>query len=271
MKWLSGMPRDAARRGGRTEHQVGACRESVQVLEADLGLGEGLSGGQLAAARQAVVASVQRLPTGLWQVVDEQVPTGGFLVLEGCITREVSILEETAGIEFLAEGDLLRPSGEAGSASVDSRVVWKALEPTRLAVLDRDFLLAVRPWPEVTGELIKRQERRAEWLANVLAISHLPRVDLRVLVLFWLFADRWGKVRGDEVRVPIPLTHLNIAHLIGARRPTVTTTLNNLTQAGLLLQERNGDWLLRGGPPEQQRDVLDKIAELRPGRTAPRP
>jgi hypothetical protein len=66
---------------------MGTSRESVQVFEADPGLGEGLSGGQLAAARQAVVASVQRLRTGLWQVVDEQVPTGGFLVLEGCITR----------------------------------------------------------------------------------------------------------------------------------------------------------------------------------------
>jgi CRP/FNR family cyclic AMP-dependent transcriptional regulator len=247
---------------------VGTSRESVQVLEVDPGLGEGLSGGQLAAARGAVVASVQRLGTGLWRGADEQVPAGGFLVLEGCITREVSIFGKTAGIEFLAEGDLLRPSGEAGAASVDSRVVWQVLEPTRLAVLDRDFLLTLKPRPELTAGLLERQERRADWLANVLAIGHLPRVDLRVLVLFWLFADRWGKVRGNEVRVPIPLTHLNIALLIGARRPTVTTTLNKLTEAGLLLQESNGYWLLRGGPPEQPRDVLDKTAGLRPGRTA---
>jgi CRP/FNR family cyclic AMP-dependent transcriptional regulator len=173
-------------------------RESAQILEVDPGLAEGLSGGQLAAARGAAVASVQRLGTGLWRGAEEQVPAGGFLVLDGCITREVSILGETAGIGFLAEGDLLRPSGEVGAASVDSRVVWQALEPTRLAVLDRDFLLAVRPWPEVTAGLLERQERRADWLANVVAISHLPRVDLRILVLFWLFADRWGRVQGDE-------------------------------------------------------------------------
>jgi CRP/FNR family cyclic AMP-dependent transcriptional regulator len=97
----------------------------------------------------------------------------GFLVLEGCIAREVSILGQTAAVEFLAEGDLLRPSGKVGAASVDSRVVWRALEPTRLAVLDRDFLLTVKPWPELTAGLLERQERRADWLANVLAISHL--------------------------------------------------------------------------------------------------
>jgi hypothetical protein len=164
-------------------------------------------------------------------------------------------LGRDCAIEFLAEGDLLRTTGEAGSASVESQVVWQVLEPTRLAVLDRDFLLSVQPWPEVTAQLLRRQERRAEWLSNVLAISHLPRVELRVLVLFWQFADRWGKVRGGEVSVPIPLTHLNVARLIGARRPTVTTALGRLAEAGLVVQEGNGHWLLRGGPPQQLRDA----------------
>ncbi len=238
--------------------------ESMQVLEADPGLGEGLASVQLSAARRAVVAPIQRLGTGPWEFEADQVPAAGFLVVQGCLTREVVVLGETAAIEFLAEGDLLRPSGEAGWASVASRVVWQVLEPTRLARLDRDFLLTAQPWPEVTAQLLKRQERRAEWLANVLAISHLPRVELRILVLFWQFADRWGKVRGGEVSVPIPLTHLNIARLIGARRPTVTTTLSKLTEAGLLVQESNGYWLLRGGPPQELRDLPDETAPVPP-------
>ncbi|MDP9396409.1 MAG: Crp/Fnr family transcriptional regulator [Actinomycetota bacterium] len=238
--------------------------ELMQVLEADPELGEGLASVQLSAARRAVVAPIQRLGTGPWEFEANQVPAAGFLVVQGCLTREVVTLGETAAIEFLAEGDLLRPSGEAGWASVASRVIWQVLEPTRLARLDRDFLLTAQPWPEVTAQLLKRQERRAEWLANVLAISHLPRVDLRILVLFWQFADRWGKVRGGEVSVPIPLTHLNIARLIGARRPTVTTTLSKLTEAGLLVQESNGYWLLRGGPPQELRDLPDETAPVPP-------
>lgn len=237
---------------------MSAREDSVQVLEADSGLGDGLPVGQLPAARRAVVASVDRLGTGRWQFDADDVPTAGFLVLEGCIAREVMILGETAAIDFLAHGDLVRPSSDAELTSVASRVTWQVLEPTRLAVLDHGFLLAAQPWPEVAAELLKRQERRAEWLANVLAISHLPRVDLRVLVLFWQFADRWGCVRGGEVTVPIPLTHLNIARLIGARRPTVTSAVRKLVDAGLLVHESNGHWLLRGGPPTQRRGTLDE-------------
>ena len=248
---------------------VGTSRELGRVWEVDPELGEGLGSVQLSAARRSVVASIQRLSTGVWEFEAEQVPAAGFLLVQGCIAREVVILGETAAIEFLAEGDVLRPTGEAGSASVDSRVVWQVLEPTRLAVLDRDFLLSVQPWPEFTVALLQRQERRAEWLSNVLAISHLPRVELRVLVLFWQFADRWGKVRGGEVSVPIPLTHLNIARLIGARRPTVTTALGRLADAGLAVQEHNGHWLLRGGPPRDLRDVPDGPAAGESAATGP--
>ncbi len=92
------------------------------------------------------------------------------------------------------------------------------LEPTRLAVLDAAFVQALGPWPQVVANLLRRQERHADRLAHVLAISHLPRVELRVHVLFWLFADRWGRRRGNGVAIPIPLTHLSVARLIGARR-----------------------------------------------------
>ena len=238
--------------------------ESVQVLEVDPGLGEGLTAAQLPAARLSVVASVERLGTGSWHPDLDDVPQAGYLVLEGCIAREMSILDETAAIDFLAQGDLVRPSKDAGSASVASRATWEVLEPTRLAVLDRDFLLAVQPWPEVIAQLLKRQERRAEWLANVLAVSHLPRVELKILVLFWQFADRWGSVRSGGVTVPIPLTHLNIARLVGARRPTVTSALNKLIGDGLLIHEGDGHWILRGGPPSRSRDAGDAVLPTDP-------
>lgn len=229
--------------------------EPIEVLAADPGLGGRLRPAELSAARRSVLAHVQRLPAGAWDIGQAEPPAVGFLVLEGCLTREVEILGQRAAIEFLAQGDVLRPA-PAELGSVDSSVVWRALEPTLLAVLDVHFVQAAAPWPDIFVELVSRQERRAEWLTTILAISHLPRVDLRVLVLFWHFADRWGRVRGGEVTVPIPLTHLNIATLIGARRPTVTTALHRLGEAGLVVQQGKGWWALRGGPPTQMHDFL---------------
>lgn len=223
--------------------------EWVQVLAVEPEFGEQLDAPRAARARRELVARVRRLPAGEWQPDPRQAPPAGFLVLNGCLTREVAVLGQTEAIDLLAQGDLVRPSQADGLASVASTVRWQVLEPSCLAVLDRDFLLAAQRWPEVMVQLLERQERRAQWLANVLATSHLPSIDLRIRVLFWQFADRWGSVRGGEVLVPIPLTHLNIARLVGARRPTVTTALNRLVDAGLLFHEQNGQWVLRGGPP----------------------
>jgi CRP/FNR family cyclic AMP-dependent transcriptional regulator len=98
------------------------------------------------------------------------------------------------------------------------------LEPTRLAVLDAAFVQALSPWPRLVPNLLRRQERHADRLAHVLVISHLPRVELRVHVLFWLFADRRGRRRGNGVTVLIPLTHLSVARLTGARRRRLANT-----------------------------------------------
>jgi CRP/FNR family cyclic AMP-dependent transcriptional regulator len=229
------------------------AEDFVSVLEVDPELAEAVPSAELARARRELRVPVRSVGTGWWEPGRGSQPPGGFLVLEGCIAREVAVLGETTAVDFLAGGDLVRPGQEPALVSVPAESAWVVLEAARLAVLDADFLAAVRPWPQVVAALLARQERRAEWLAHVLAISHLPRVETRVLTLFWLFADRWGRRRGAEVAVPIPLTHLNIARLVGAQRPTVTTVLNKLIETGDLAQERTGHWLLRSDPPSRAR------------------
>ncbi len=65
------------------DNEVDTRRESVQVLDADPGLGEGLSPAQLSVAARQVVASVLRLGTGVWECDAGQVPEAGFLVEQG--------------------------------------------------------------------------------------------------------------------------------------------------------------------------------------------
>jgi hypothetical protein len=123
-------------------------------------------------------------------------------------------------------------------------VDWLVLKPTRLAVLDTAFVLRVAPWPTINGRIVGRIARRARSLALTQAVTHLPRAHARLLLLFWLLAERWGRVGPEGVHVDLPLTHGVLAMLIGAQRPTVTLALQRLTRAGLLNRERSDRWLL---------------------------
>ena len=74
---------------------------------------------------------------------------------------------------------------------------------------------------------------RARAAGFLRAVTHLTRVDDRLLVLMWFLAERWGRVRPEGVVVPLKLTHQLLAALVGAKRPSVTTALGELTAAGL--------------------------------------
>jgi hypothetical protein len=70
--------------------------------------------------------------------------------------------------------------------------------------------------------------------------------------LFWHLAERWGRVSGDGVIVPLALTHRILGQLVGARRPTVSTALSELAEREELTRRPDGSWLLRGDPPDAE-------------------
>jgi CRP/FNR family transcriptional regulator, cyclic AMP receptor protein len=70
--------------------------------------------------------------------------------------------------------------------------------------------------------------------------------------LFWHLAERWGRVSGDGVIVPLALTHRILGQLVGARRPTVSTALSELAEREELVRRPDGSWLLRGDPPDAE-------------------
>ena len=108
------------------------------------------------------------------------------------------------------------------------------LSPSSFAVLDRRFAAELARWPEVTAALFDRLSERSLRLATTQAISQLTRVDRRLKALLWHLAERWGRVSGDGVVVPLALTHRILGQLVGARRPTVSTALGELAERGEL-------------------------------------
>jgi CRP/FNR family transcriptional regulator, cyclic AMP receptor protein len=225
----------------------------VRVLDEDPDLLERLADAERPRALTNAVARVETLNVGLW---DEPDAPGdyrdgfGLLLLDGILARRVT-LGRFDCTELLGQGDLLRPWSfdSAASSSVPSKVTWNVVEPVRLATLDRGFALAVAPWPEVSAALMDRIVHRARWLAFQLAVCHVVRVDTRLLLMFWHFADRWGRMTPEGARVRIPITHGVLASVVGARRPSVTTALGRLQEEQLIERLPDGAWLLHGEPP----------------------
>jgi hypothetical protein len=230
---------DLARHAKRLSGREPVLREDPDLLE-DLDP----HGARTAAA--TATALVAEIPRGPWQPPEKVEGRGapGLLLLSGVVVRR-SWLAGRAAPELLGQGDVLRPwqhDGEDGL--VPCCVTWEVLEPTRIAILDARFAHAIMPWPAVMTALLGRSLRRARWQGIGRLIGGMPRVDQRLLVLFWHLAERWGRVTRDGVLVPLDLTHAAVAELVSARRPSVTTALGELSDAGILLRPGRGRWIL---------------------------
>jgi CRP/FNR family transcriptional regulator, cyclic AMP receptor protein len=223
---------------------------AVRLLDVDRELARRL-GPDAAEARNTAVSGVVTLPRGRWDP-SAAAPRlrGGFglLVLSGLVTRDVAG-GEAVGAELVCQGDLVLPDDGAEELAVGLRPVWDVIEPCRLAVLDRAFVERVAPWPQIGAALSERVHRRAKRLAIALALGRLPRVEDRVHRLLWHLADRRGRVTGDGVVVPLPVTQEQLGRLVGARRPTVSLALRGLRERGLVSRRSDDEWLLAHEPP----------------------
>ena len=171
----------------------------------------------------------------------------GVLVLDGLMIRRVGI-EGRFGAELLGEGDLLRPAEESVSPLLPLTTHWSVVHPTRVAALDHGFEQHLSAYPELARALVHRAIMRSKNLSVNMAIVHQARVDVRLHMLLWHLAARWGRVRSDGTVLHLRLTHAVLADLVAARRPTVTSAVSELTRRGML-QTDGETWVLFGDAP----------------------
>ena len=227
-------------------------QETVCLLDALPDAVRNMSDGDVERARGELMAPVIARPEGDWDTPVEEIfdPLAmGLLVIDGLLARHVR-LGETRTTELVGPGDILRPPDLEGEPQFPAGIEFSVLEPARLALLDREVTAAVCRWQPVVTSIVTAAARRSFGLAELLALSHLRRVDARLIVLFWQLAYRFGRVQSSGVSVPLRLTHETLGRVVGAQRPSVTTALNQLEAAGRLSRRDGGGWLLHGEPPE---------------------
>jgi CRP/FNR family transcriptional regulator, cyclic AMP receptor protein len=223
---------------------------AVRVLEVDPDLGATIEEGQRALAAGFAVAPMYEFERGPWLFAPPPDPGGfGALVLDGLM-----IVRLDAGarshVELIGEGDLVSPwVGSGMELTVPSVVTASVLSRTRIALLDRRFALHTAPWPEIHAALIRRLIVRSRRLSLQSAINSISRIEERLEVTLWEFAARFGRVTSGGIVLELPLTHSQLADVVAAQRPSVSTAISRLQEHGRLAHPARHRWVLRGEPP----------------------
>ena len=220
----------------------------VRLFEVDPDLTRFLAEDELVEARQLTLPVLTFSRDEPRPLRDRLETNGAFaaLVAEGMILEEMQVGDQV-GVRLLGPGDIVSAT-PGGSSLLMSHWSARVMPGTHLALFGREMLLGARRWPGLTAGLHLRHFQQEDRLATQLVICQLPRVDQRLLALMWLLAETWGRVTPNGTALPLKLTHDILGALIGARRPTITLALRDLSERGALVRQDRG-WLLLEEPP----------------------
>jgi hypothetical protein len=175
----------------------------------------------------------------------------GLLVVDGLALVQVDAGRAPIGW-LVGKEDVIRP-WEMDQVSLLASATWQVLAPMRVALLDADFARRVASLTQVNDALVAKAMQTSHWLFAKSLVTGTSVIEERLLLLFALLGERWGKATSAGVVVAMPLTHQVLATLIGARRPSVSTALRGLSAAGLLQRTAEGWLLCRASPNGQPR------------------
>jgi CRP-like cAMP-binding protein len=223
---------------------------AVRVLDADPDLGAGIDPQEWHAAVGMSAAPEFEFERGPWRFAPPP-DLGGFgaLILEGLILIRIDA-GSRSHIEMLGPGDVVSPwVGTGKELSTPSVVTASVVSRTRVALLDRRFALRTARWPEIHAALVGRCIERSRRLSLQSAINALPRIEERVEVTLWELAYRFGRVTREGIVVDLPISHSQLADIVAAQRPSVSTAVVRLESQGRIVRTARRTLLLRGTPP----------------------
>jgi CRP/FNR family cyclic AMP-dependent transcriptional regulator len=223
---------------------------AVRVLDVDPDLGGGIDRVQWPLAVAASLAPVFEFERGAWRFSPPPDPASfGALLLHGLMIIRITA-DTRAHIELLGPGDVISPwVGSGQELTVPSVLAASVVSKARVALLDRRFAIRTARWPEIHAALMHRSIVRARRLSLQSAVNALSRIEERLEVTLWELAYRFGRVTPDGIMLDLPLTHSQMAEMVAAQRPSVSTAFTRLQDHGRIVHTSRHRWLMLGEPP----------------------
>jgi len=173
-------------------------------------------------------------PTGAVLFVEGQVPRGVYQLCKGRVKLAMTSAEGKSIILRIAEpGELIGLNSALSGQAYE--LTAETLEPCQVNFLKRDaFLRLMHDHPEASlgaTEQLSNDYRAACFQIRSLGLSRSASEKIARFLLEW---SARGKETAEGVRVNLPLTHEEIAQIVGVSRETVTRTLTDLKHKALI-------------------------------------
>jgi len=165
-------------------------RNTINLLDVEPDLGEGLNPQERAAAARVLAVPSHALEPGPWEPerdLGEIYPVVGFLIVDGMVTRDLLFAGRTT-TELLGAGDILRPwDDDVAFDALPFSASWNVQTPARVAMLDTRVAIAAGRWPSLASALHAPNWAEQDWLTHG---PHVPPVRQ---------GDDPGGVEADEI------------------------------------------------------------------------
>lgn len=165
-------------------------------------------------------------------------PTHIFYIKSGFVRAyRISEQGEELTIAILKPHDLFPIAwGDSGSLF---ECFLEAITPVSLWRVSRDqFMEFLGANPEVYNKLVSSMSRRLGGLLTRIEYLATGHANTKVAAAVLACARRFGSERGDRIIIDLPLTHKDIATLVGITRETACLEMKKLERKGLITHEK---------------------------------
>lgn len=97
-----------------------------------------------------------------------------------------------------------------------------------------DFIAFIKTNPEVFLELTKHIVLRLGGMMQRMEYLAFGNAYEKVSSIIMICAERFGEKNGEEISIPMPLTHKDLAMLVGMTRETVSIEVKKLEKKGII-------------------------------------
>ncbi|MCY9669629.1 Crp/Fnr family transcriptional regulator [Paenibacillus alginolyticus] len=184
--------------------------------------------------RMAPMTHFNALPKDTLIQTPDTYRDGLFFIKEGKLRLyKINVEGKQFTVGILGKGNMF---GEIDTFSFGTKGIYiETMEETLICSVPKEHFenfLAKRPQlaMKFLTELSKMLRERDEMLEKLA----LGDVRERVLHLLLKLSEKFGVEDGGLVKIDLPITHQEVAHMIGATREAVTVILNELMKEGMI-------------------------------------